>query len=131
MNSPAIRSVAVAGGGIVGWSAAAALKRRLPQLSVSVVAVPPAANALADRIACTLPSIVDFHRDLGLTEADTVVRAGSGYRLGTRFAGWPGADYIHAYGSYGTSLGAAAFHQYWLRAAKTGAAAPFDSFSAA
>src|SRR5256885_16480830 len=93
MDSQAIRSVAVAGGGIVGWSAAAALKRRLPQLSVSVVAVPPAANALADRIACTLPSIVDFHRDLGLTEADTVVRAGSGYRLRPRLRGRAGGGF--------------------------------------
>src|SRR5437764_5125282 len=111
MDSQAIRSVAVAGGGIVGWSAAAALKRRLPMLSVSVIAVSPAANALADRIACTLPSIVEFHRDLGLTEADTVVRAGSGYRLGTRFTGWAGGADVHAAGSYGTPLGSAAFHQ--------------------
>src|SRR6266700_2723148 len=131
MDSNAIRSVVVVGGGIVGWSAAAALKRRLPKLSVSVIAVPPAANALADRIACTLPSIVEFHRDLGLTEADTVVRAGSGYRLGTRFVGWAEGDYVHAYGSFGTPLGSAAFHQYWLRAAKAGATAPFDSYSAA
>src|SRR5438067_5450154 len=121
MESRAIRSVVVAGGGIVGWSAAAALKRRLPILSVSVIAIPPEADALAERMTCTLPSIVDFHGDLGLSEADTVLRAGSGYRLGTRFEGWSGSDYVHAYGNYGTSLGTAAFHQYWLRAAKAGA----------
>src|SRR5438067_36500 len=131
MGSNAIRSVVVVGGGIVAWSAAAALKRRLQELSVSVIAVPSAANALADRIACTLPSIVEFHRDLGLTEADTVVRAGSGYRLGTRFAGWADGDYVHAYGSYGTPIGSAAFHQYWVRAAKAGPTAPFDGYSAA
>jgi len=131
MESKVIRSVAIAGGGIVGWSAAAALKRRLPSLSVSVIAVPPPADALADGVVCTLPSIVDFHRDLGLSEADTVLRAGSGYRLGTRFEGWSAPDYVHAYGSYGTQLGSAAFHQYWVRAAKTGAAIPFDHYSAA
>jgi|tagenome__1003787_1003787.scaffolds.fasta_scaffold20987256_3 tryptophan halogenase len=131
MESRAIRSVLVAGGGIVGWSAAAALKRRLPRLSLSVIAVPPPPEALADRLVCTLPSIVDFHRDLGLTEADTVVRAGSGYRLGTRFEAWADADYVHAYGSYGTLLGSAAFHQCWLRTATTGKSAPFDSYSAA
>src|SRR5438094_443697 len=131
MDSQAVRSVVVGGGGIVGWSAAAALKRRLPKVAVSVIAIPSAANALADWIACTLPSIVEFHRDLGLTDADTVVRAGSGYRLGTRFEGWTDGDYIHAYGSYGPPLGSAAFHQYWLRAAKAGATAPFDGYSAA
>src|SRR6266576_2670295 len=127
MDSRAIRSVAIAGGGIVGWSAAAALKRRLPALSVSVIAIPPTADALADRIPCTLPSIVDFHADLGLTEADTVIRAGSGYRLGTRFEGWGGADYVHAYGAHGNAIGSAGsapFHQYWLRAAKSGPSVP-------
>jgi tryptophan 7-halogenase len=131
MDSRAIRSVVVVGGGIVGWSAAAALKRRLPSLSVTVVDSAPPANALAERMVCTLPSIVDFHGDLGLSEADTVLRAGSGYRLGTRFEGWADVDYVHAYGSYGSALGSAPFHQHWLRAANASAAAPFDSYSVA
>jgi tryptophan halogenase len=128
MDSPGIRSVVVVGGGIVAWSAAAALKRRLPILSVTVVACPPAANALADRMICTLPSIVDFHADLGLSVADTILGAGSGYRLGTRFEGWADTDYVHAYGSYGAPFGSAPFHQYWLRAASASVAAPFDSY---
>ena len=127
----AVRSVAIAGGGLVGWSAAAALKRRLPELSVSVIDNPLVANALAERVTSTLPSIIDFHRDLGLSDADTIMRAGSGYRLGTCFKGWSDANYVHAYGGYGTQLGSAAFHQYWVRAAKGGAAAPFDLYSAA
>jgi tryptophan halogenase len=131
MESKRIRSVAIAGGGIVGWSAAVALKRRLPGLDVSVIAVPSPPNALADRIACTLPSIVDFHRDLGLVEADTVIRAGSGYRLGTCFEGWANADYVHAYGSHGDAIGSTAFYQLWLRAAKAGTADSFDSYSPA
>ena len=130
-DSKSIRSVAVAGGGIVGWSAAAALKRRLPALSVSVIATSPPANALAECLSSTLPSIIDFHQDLGLSDADTIIRAGSGYRLGTRFENWSDADYVHAYGSYGAQLGPAAFHQYWVQAAKKGAAGPFDVYSAA
>lgn len=131
MDPRSIRSVAVAGGGIVGWSAAAALKRRLPALSVSVIDVPPPANALADRAVCTLPSIADFHRDIGLSEADTVVNAGSGFRLGTRFEGWADADYIHAYGSHGDAIGSTPFYQFWARAGKSGTAVPFDHYSPA
>ena len=131
MESKAIRSVAIAGGGIVGWSAAAALKRQLPTVTVTVIAVPPPADALAERVVSTLPSIVDFHRDLGLSEADTVLRAGSGYRLGTHFEGSSDTSYVHAYGSYGTQLGSSAFHQYWVRAAKAGRAAQFDDHSPA
>jgi len=112
-----MKSVVVAGGGIVAWSAAAALKRKLPMLDVAVVSFEPAADALADRIINTLPSIVEFHADLGLSDEDTIIRAQSGIRLGTRFSGWAdgSADYVHAYGSYGAALGGIPFHQLWLR----------------
>jgi len=126
-----IASVAIAGGGIVGWSAAAALKRRLPQLTVTVIAVPPPPDALADRMVSTLPSIADFHDDFGLTEADTVVRARSGFRLGTRFEGWGKEDYIHAYGDCGQTIGVAAFHHHWVRAAQSSGVSAFHLHSAA
>ena len=83
-----MKHVAVVGGGIVAWSAAAALKRHIPSLEVSVVSCPVPPDALADRTICTLPSISVFHEDLGLTEADTVFRAESGLRSGTIFEGW-------------------------------------------
>jgi tryptophan halogenase len=128
-----IKQVVVAGGGIVGWSAAVALKRRLPGLSVTIVPMPPPADALADRIASTLPSILEFHRDIGLTDADAIVRAGSSFRLGTCFEGWAGdlPPYVHAYGEYGRPFGTASFHLHWIRAAHRKAAAAFDSHSPA
>jgi tryptophan halogenase len=128
-----IRHVAVAGGGIVGWSCAAMLRKRVPGLAVSVLPLAPPEDALADRIQSTLPSIVNFHDDLGLTEADTVVRAGSGFRLGSSFEGWAesGPAYVHAYGEHGRPFGTASFHQHWVRAALAGAAAPFDAHAPA
>lgn len=133
MTGDAIRDVVVAGGGIVGWSAAAALKRRLPWLQVTILPIAPPADALADRMASTLPSIFGFHDDLGLSDEDAVVRTGASYRMGTRFSGWAAglADYVHAFGEHGRPFGAASFHQHWVRAAKTGAAESFDRYSAA
>ena len=132
-NDLTIRSVAVAGGGIVGWSAAAALKRRIPALDVIVVAVPPPADAIADRMGTTLPSVLEFHHDIGISEADVIGRIGCSYRVGTRFEGWtePHGDYVHAYGDYGRALGTTSFHLHWVRAAKAGRVAPFDLHSAA
>jgi tryptophan halogenase len=129
----ALRSVLVAGGGITGWCAAAALKRRAPFLDVTMLATPPSADALADRIACTLPSLLGFHGDLALGEGDGVVRTGSGYRLGTLFAGWSAGrpDYVHAYGSYGRAFGPTSFHLHWLRAMRGGVAEAFDAYSPA
>lgn len=128
-----IAHVLVAGGGLTAWCAAAALKRRAPFLTVTLLATPPAADALADRIACTLPSLLGFQADLGIGEADGVTRTGAGYRLGTRFDGWAEGlpDYVHAYGGYGHAIGAAAFHLHWVRMAQDGDVAPFDAFAPA
>lgn len=133
MDGNQIRTIAIAGGGIVAWSAAAALRRRLPAVAVTVISTASPPDALADRIPGTLPSIVDFHEDIGLTEEDTVVRAGSSFRLGTRFEEWVEGEgeYTHAYGPYGDTLGPAAFHQLWLRAREGGNSAPFEAHSPA
>lgn len=133
MDGSPIKTVVVAGDGIVAWSAAAAIRRRLPMLSVSVVPTPVSPAAFADTIDSTLPSIVEFHRDILLDDADVMLRARSGIRLGTEFEAWTDdADsYIHAYGDYGISLGAAPFHQHWLRAAALGQVEPFESYSIA
>jgi tryptophan 7-halogenase len=128
-----IARIVVAGGGLVGWSAAIALKRRLSALEVTLVDQAPPAEAVADRIGATLPSINGFHLDIGLTEADTVIRAGSSFRLGTLFEGWSAGrpPYFHAYGDHGEPFGTTSFHQHWVRAAKEGSAEAFDRHSAA
>jgi len=133
MADGSIRHVLIAGGGIVGWSCAAMLKKRIPALAVTVVPLRPPADALADRIQATLPTIVYFHNDLGLTEADTVVRAASGFRLGTLFEGWADGlpPYVHGYGEHGRPFGTASFHQHWVRAARAGEGPPFDSYAPA
>ncbi|PVX31506.1 tryptophan 7-halogenase [Sphingomonas pokkalii] len=123
----------VVGGGITGWSTAAAIKRRVPKLAVTILPLAPPPDALADRIATTLPSVLGFHADLGIGLDDAVVRTGSLYRLGTRFEGWvEGAlDYVHAYARHGEGIGGAAFQHLWARAALSGDAPPFDSLSPA
>jgi len=128
-----LREVAVIGGGLVGWSAAAALKRRVPGLSVTILPIAPPPEALADRMAGTLPSILGFHADLGLGIEDTVLRTDSAYRLGSLFSGWAEglADYVHAYGPHGRALGGVAFHLLWARAAIDGGAPSFETFAPA
>jgi tryptophan halogenase len=132
MTGRPLKTVVVAGGGIAGWSAAAALKRRVPTLDLTILPIAPGPDALTDRIAATLPSIMGFHRDLGIGLADAVVRTGSSYRLGTRFGGWSDRpDYVHAYGPAGRPLATASFHLHWIREAHAGRAAAFDSFCGA
>jgi tryptophan halogenase len=128
-----MKNVVVAGGGIVAWSAAAALKRNIPSLQVTVVSCPVPLDALADRMMCTLPSVVGFHEDLGLADGDTIFRAKSGLRIGTLFEGWSAQrpPYVHAYGSYGSAIEGVPFHQLWLRARAIGKVDDFDRYSVA
>lgn len=132
MKTRAISSVAIAGGGITAWSTAAALKRRIPILDVEVISSPPPPDALADRMTDTLPSIGEFHSDIGLSDEDTVVRARSGLRIGTIFKAWAERlpNYVHAYGRYGVQVDGVAFHQLWLRDHHPHGQ-PFDAFSPA
>ena len=128
-----MRDVVVVGGGLLGWSAAAALRRKIPALRVTVIALPPPADALAERIGSTLPSIIEFHRDLGMSDGDALLRANCSFRLGTEYDGWAGdrPSYVHAYDRYGQAIGTASFHIHWLRQARRGTPAPFDAFSPA
>jgi len=128
-----MRDVVVLGGGLLGWSAAAALRRKIPALRVTVIALPPPPDALAERIGSTLPSIVEFHRDIGMSDGDALLRANCGFRLGTEFQHWNAElpSYVHAYDRYGQPLGTASFHNHWVRHAQLGSTPPFDQYSPA
>ena len=123
----------VLGGGLLGWSAAAALRRKLPALRVTVVTLPPPPDALVERIGSTLPSIIEFHRDIGMSDGDAPLRANCSFRLGTEFQHWDGErpSYVHAYDRYGQPLGTASFHIHWVRQTQLGSAPPFDQYSPA
>ena len=128
-----IRTIAVAGAGIVGLSAAIAFARALPRTKVTIVALPPDPSALADRMPASLPTIHRFHAAIGLDEIELVRTGAAVHRLGTRFEGWSadGAPWIHAFGDYGKPVGTAAFHHLWARARKAGRAGPYHIYSAA
>lgn len=129
----AIRTIAVAGAGIVGLSAAIAFARALPRTKVTIVALPPDPSALADRIPASLPTIHRFHAAIGLDELELVRTGAAVHRLGTLFEGWSadGVPWIHAFGDYGEPAGTVAFHHLWARARKAGRAGPYDLYSTA
>jgi tryptophan halogenase len=124
----AIRSVCVAGGGIVGLSAALAFARALPKARVSVVATPADADALADRLPSTQPLVGRFHAAIGFDELDLVRTGIATHRLATRFERWSadGAAWHHALGGAGASLGDSQFYKVWAKARRAGRAGPFE-----
>jgi tryptophan halogenase len=129
----AIRTIAVAGAGITGLSAAIAFARTLPRTKVTIVETPADPAALADRLPGGLPNIHRFHAAIGVDELDLVRRGIAFHHLGTRFENWSasGEPWYHAYGEHGLPARPAPFHQIWARARRTGQALPFHLYSAA
>jgi tryptophan halogenase len=128
MSDQRIRTIAVVGNGIAGWSTAAALKSRIPGVSVAMVPVRELQPGFVDLLGGAAPSIGEFHKDIGLDERDVTVRTGAAVRLGTRFVGWNRADYTHAYGPTGVSVEGVPFSTLWGRC---GQSVPFDRFAPA
>ena len=133
MSDARIRSIAVAGGGIVALSAALAFARSLPWASVTLIELPEDPAALTDRLPATLPSFRAFQRLAGLDEAELVREAGATHRLGTRFEKWreDGAEFYHCFGVHGAQIRNSAFQHQWVRAKHEGRALPFHAYAPA
>lgn len=129
----AIRSVVVAGAGIVGLSAAIAFARALPGVEVTVLETPPDPADPTELLAATLPTVHRFHAAIGLDELALVAGGIALHRLGTRFDQWSssGASWFHTFAEHGLRAGPIPFHQMWLRAQAAGRAEPFHAYSAA
>jgi tryptophan halogenase len=124
----AIRSVCVAGGGIVGLSAALAFGRALPKARVTLVATLSDPAALADRLPSTQPEVGRFHAAIGFNELDLVKAGTATHRLATRFKNWSadGSVWHHALGGHGASMGDSQFHKVWLKGRRAGQSGPFE-----
>lgn len=128
-----IRSVCVAGSGIVALSAALAFARALPKAKVTMATLAADPAALADRLPSTLPPVGRFHASIGLDELE-LVRAGiATHRLATRFLNWSadGETWHHALGGAGAAVGDSPFHKAWIKARRAGRAGPYDRYIAA
>ncbi|MDB5703405.1 MAG: Tryptophan halogenase [Sphingomonas bacterium] len=120
------QTVAILGGTVAGWMAAATLARRLPRQRYRVVIVETAqdGDGLGDfgTTLTALPSIRPFHESLGIDE-NLLLRAARGsFALGVAFAGWAARDTAAflPFGAVGAPLGPAAFHQLLTRLRQEG-----------
>ena len=129
----AVRSVVVAGTGIVGLSAAIAFSRALPTVEVTVLETPTGSCDPTEQLLATLPTVHRFHAAIGFDELRLVADGVALHRLGTRFDHWSasGGSWFHTFAEHGRKVGAIPFHQVWLRAHARNRAAAFHAYSVA
>lgn len=129
MSERAIRSIVVAGGGIVGLSAALAFSRSLPRTKITVVETPPDPAALADRMPTAWPTISRFHALIGLDEIELLRSGIATHHVGTVIEGWPGKAWVHAFAPHGRGIGPVPFDQIWSQAKRSAKARSYDTYS--
>ncbi|HJP69438.1 MAG TPA: FAD-dependent oxidoreductase [Sphingomicrobium sp.] len=130
-RATAIRTVAVAGGGIAGLSAAIAFARSLPGTPVTLLQTSAEPGTLIDMVPTSWPTVSRFHAAIGLDEADLVRSGIATHHLGTIFEDWSrsGQPWVHAFGPYGKPAGGIPFDEIWYRADREGEALPYDRYS--
>lgn len=132
MSDNSLRSLAIIGGGVAGWMAAAALNRILRGKTTITVYEDEADNALPAEIG-TLPPLRGFHDIMGIDEAELLRKTGGTFRLGTGFEDWgvKGESYFHPLGEIGANMNGTAFRHHWLKLRQAGAVEAFGDFSVA
>ena len=117
MSRRPVKSILVAGSGIVGLSAALAFERNLPGTKVRLLETPCNPAALADRVPATTPLVHRFHAAIGVDELNMVRSGVALHRLGTRFENWSGSGqaWFSGFERRGYPADGIPFHQVWLR----------------
>ncbi|WP_066967463.1 tryptophan halogenase family protein [Microbulbifer sp. Q7] len=127
--SQAIKKVVIAGGGTAGWMTAAALSKLMGgQIEVTLVESESIGTIGVGE--ATIPTLVFFHRLLGIDEAEFLRETQGTYKLGIRFENWRdvGKDYTHAFGVTGKDCWACGFQHFWMRARQLGLAEDFGEY---
>jgi 2-polyprenyl-6-methoxyphenol hydroxylase-like FAD-dependent oxidoreductase len=112
--------IVVLGGGTAGWMAAAALVTGLPRSRVEVVESEDI--GIVGVGEATFPSILAFHRILGIDEAQFLRATNGTCKLGIRFSDWrvKGEDYFHTFGDLGSISGLDSVWGHYHRLGGTG-----------
>lgn len=130
MTDHHIRDIVIVGGGTAGWMTAAALAKILgPQVSIRLIESEEIGTVGVGE--ATVPHLKLFNKILEIDEIDFVKQTQGTFKLGIEFVDWGriGDRYIHGFGTIGHDYGMLPFHQYWLKAFKTGVATDIGAYS--
>jgi len=118
MSEGPISSIAIVGGDISAWAAAAWLANRLKGLNItiSVLELPDMVNA--EPMQYTVPETLQFFEPLGIDDTCLINRTGATYRLGTGLHRLQSEDEhrILPFGNTGADIGYVHFHHFITQA---------------
>jgi tryptophan 7-halogenase len=111
-----IRRVVIAGGGTAGWMVAAGLSKTLGKL-LDIRLVESDEIGTVGVGEATIPTLVLFHRLLGINEQEFMAATQGTFKLGIGFENWRdrGENYVHSFGLTGKDHWTAGFQHFWLK----------------
>jgi Tryptophan halogenase len=109
--SQTFKRIVIVGGGTAGWMAATAVATALRGRS-SVEVVESEEIGIVGVGEATFPSIRNYHRLVGIDEAEFLRATHGTYKLGIQFCDWrvQGESYFHTFGDFGALTGP---HALW------------------
>lgn len=124
-----VKKVVIAGGGTAGWMAAATVSKLMGTL-VDITLVESEEIGTIGVGEATIPTMITFHKLLGIDEQEFLSAVNGSIKLGISFEGWldKGVDYIHSFGKTGKECWAGEFQHFWLKGLEQGIDAPFGDY---
>ncbi|MCW5580879.1 MAG: tryptophan 7-halogenase, partial [Luteimonas sp.] len=129
INDRPVRRVVIAGGGTAGWMAAAAVSKLLGK-ALDITLVESEEIGTVGVGEATIPTLLSFHRMLGIGEQEFMAAVQGTIKLGISFENWldVGHRYIHSFGFSGTDRETAGFQHFWLRGREAGIASGYEDY---
>ncbi|MET0355579.1 MAG: tryptophan halogenase family protein [Cellvibrio sp.] len=124
-----VSKVVIAGGGTAGWMAAATVSKLMgTQLDITLIESEEIGTIGVGE--ATIPTMLTFHRLLGIDEQEFMSAVNGSVKLGISFENWRerGDKYIHSFGRTGKECWAGEFQHFWLKGIEQGITAPFGDY---
>src|SRR5688572_8158637 len=125
-----IRRIAIVGGGIAGWTAAATLARKLGG-HCSIHVVDSAEPMAVGQAEATHPMVLELLKFLGADQNEFIDKTQATYCLGSRFTDWaaPGQTSWRPFGAFGALIERRPFYHFWHKARAGGLKPRLEMFS--
>lgn len=129
-----VKRIAILGGGMTGWTVAAALANGLRGMGIEIVLIDRVKQTDTDlHCETTTPACVAFHQWLGVAEKDLVAATGASFLLATQFNAWADQQqqYFMPFSDHGFMLNRIEFPQYAIGRYLQGNQVNYDDYSLA